>query len=63
MSDRAKMAQYLRERAARFRRLAKACATPMSSRVLEVARDLDAQADGIERRQGSRGDFERERKS
>jgi hypothetical protein len=42
------MAQFLRERAEQFRRLGEAHTTPLSSRLLDVARDLEAQADAIE---------------
>ena len=50
MSDRAKMVQFLRDKAAQFRRLGEAYDTPLSSRMREVARDLEAQADRIEKR-------------
>ena len=50
MSDREKMVQFLRDKAALFRRLGEAHDTPLSPRMLEVARDLDAQAESIERR-------------
>jgi hypothetical protein len=49
MSDRDKMVQRLRQKAAQFRRLGEAHKTPLSPRLLEVARDLEAQADKIER--------------
>jgi hypothetical protein len=44
------MIQFLREKARQFRRLGKAYDTPLSPRMLEVARDLEAQADAIEGR-------------
>lgn len=53
MSDRAKMVQFLRDKAAQFRRLGEAYDTPLSSRMLEVARDLEAQAEKIERQANS----------
>jgi len=49
MSDRLKMAQFLRDKAAEFRRLGEEYGTPLSSRMREVARDLEAQAETIER--------------
>jgi hypothetical protein len=49
MSDRVKMAQCLRDKAAQFRRLGEDYDTPLSSRIREVARDLEAQAESIER--------------
>jgi len=49
MSDRVKMAQFLRDKAAQFRRLGEDYDTPLSSRMREVARDLEAQAETIER--------------
>src|SRR5690348_17927351 len=56
MSDRAKMAQFLRDKAAEFRRLGEDYDTPLSSRMREVARDLEAQAQTIESPQsGDRG--------
>ena len=48
MSDRAKMVQFLRDKAAEFRRLGGDYDTPLSSRIREVARDLEAQAESIE---------------
>jgi tRNA(Ser,Leu) C12 N-acetylase TAN1 len=50
MSDREKVVQFLREKAAQFRHLGNAHKTPLSARMLEVARDIEAQADKIERR-------------
>ena len=49
MSDRAQRIRFLREKAELFRRLGQAYDTPLSSRMLEVARDLETQADVIER--------------
>jgi hypothetical protein len=45
----------LRDKAAQFRRLGEAYATPLSARMFEVARDLEAQADAIEGRADSGG--------
>jgi hypothetical protein len=50
MSDREKMVKFLRDKAAFFRRLGEACDTPLSSRMREIARDLEVQADRIEKR-------------
>lgn len=49
MSGSDNMVQFLRKKAAQFRRLGEAHKTPLSPRMLEVARDLEAQADKIER--------------
>ena len=53
MPDCAKMVRFLRDKAAQFRRLATAHHTPLSARLREVARDLEAQADAMEQRAGA----------
>ena len=52
MSDRDKMVQFLRDKAALFRRLGEAHDTPLSPRMIEVARELETRAAEIEGRAG-----------
>ena len=49
MVDRVSEIRYLREKAKQFRVLAKTYDNEVSPKLLEVARELDARADALER--------------
>ena len=50
MVDRVGEIRYLREKAQQFRVLAKTYDNDVSPKLLEIARELDARADALERR-------------
>ena len=48
MSERGKMVRFLRGKADQFRRIARIHDTPLSPRLIDIAYDIEAQADELD---------------